>query len=86
MTDFPVEYTEVTDMFVNHTSGMVRVEFLPIWSGENFTDHVLVSLAFIIRRDVRIGDTIQIFLLPEGLFVSGVIIEKRPLESVPFYI
>lgn len=84
MTSFPMEQTEVTALHMNPVTGMVRVEFLPVWREDFAEDHALVPLSFITRLDVRVGDTVNVFLLPEGVLVGGVCREYRPDDSRPF--
>ena len=84
MTSFPMEQTEITALHMNPVTGMVRVEFLPVWREDFAEDHALVPLSFITRLDVRVGDTVNLFLLPESVLIGGVLYHKRPVDSIPF--
>ena len=84
MTSFPMEQTEITALHMNSMTGMVRVEFLPVWREDFAEDHALVPLSFITRLDVRVGDTVNLFLLPESVLIGGVLHQKRPFDSIPF--
>ena len=84
MTSFPMEQTEITALYMNPVTGMVRVEFLPVCREDFAEDHALVPLSFITRLDVRVGDTVNLFLLPESVLIGGVLHHKRPVDSVPF--
>ena len=84
MTSFPMEQTEITALHMNPVTGMVRVEFLPVWREDFAEDHALVPLSFIVRLDVRVGDAVNLFLLPETVLIGGVLQEYRPADSHPF--
>ena len=84
MTSFPMEQTEITALYMNPVTGMVRAEFLPVWREDFAEDHALVPLSFIVRLDVRVGDTVNMFLLPEAVLIGGVLHEHRPADSRPF--
>ena len=84
MTSFPMEQTEVTALHMNPVTGMVRAEFLPVWREDFAEDHALVPLSFITRLDVRVGDTVNLFLLPESVLIGGVLHHQRPVDSIPF--
>ena len=84
MTSFLMEQTEITALHMNPVTGMVRVEFLPVWREDFAEDHALVPLSFIVRLDVRVGDAVNLFLLPETVLIGGVLQEYRPADSHPF--
>jgi len=84
MTSFPMEQTEITALYMNSVTGMVRVEFLPVWREDFAEDHTLVPLSTVIRMDMRVGDTANLFLLPDGVLIGGILLNERPADSRPF--